>query len=215
MEFKVSVIIALGSLLLSPSTRAAPATDDDSVPLRDQITALDKAGQIQWEEVEGGRVATIAPPNHQGRDDIFQGFPDPVKWLSSQWNDHHTDVKIEGNPGRTLCVGGGSRMLESIIDNGAKDACNYFVGRSTVGQLGLMVWHAYEQKDHPTDQGPGFIRWLMGSVSNSPTELTEEFCNDMWDAVKSQCLDGETTQGQAISAGDWTLYADPNKNNGD
>lgn len=53
-----------------------------------------------------------------------------------------------------------------------------------------------------------------GSVSKNPTELTDEFCRDMWLAVKSMCIDGTTTQGQAISAGDWTLYADPNKYGG-
>ncbi|KAI0834421.1 hypothetical protein F5Y06DRAFT_159491 [Hypoxylon sp. FL0890] len=112
--------------------------------------------------------------------------------------------------GRAICPAGGSHMVHALVGSSATMACRYFVKQSVIGELGLKVWHAYEVRhNQPTSDGPG------GSISDNPAPLTEEFCEDLWDAVKSMCTtEGTTadTHGQVAEAGDWIMYADPTSN---
>ncbi|KAI1865365.1 uncharacterized protein JN550_008413 [Neoarthrinium moseri] len=170
-----------------------------------------------------GRFATLPSlAGHQRRvdDKWLDTIPgignDPAGWLRYEWWNNGNDVRVDDRAGRVLCPAGGSRMMSSIIDHGAQAACQMFVSKSRAGQLGLQVWHAWEQWGDgqltTADGHDGYIRWLIGSVSDSPTELTQEFCENIWDAVKNLCSnDAGATQGQAVSVGDWTIYADPNE----
>ncbi|KAI1093876.1 hypothetical protein F5B19DRAFT_93650 [Rostrohypoxylon terebratum] len=192
--------------------------------LHDHISALDAAGQIIWTDVDGGRAAVLQPSGTaqsglQQRSDIWKGFADPPSFIGSVWNALHADVEVDNYDGRAMCPAGGSHMAKALVDSSATMACRYFVKQSVIGQLGLKVWHAYEVHDNQaTSDGPGYVRWLLGSISDHPAPLTESFCSDLWDAVKSMCTTAGTTadtQGQVVEAGDWMMYADPtsNKNN--
>ncbi len=145
--------------------RATTQSSTPAPPLRDQVTALDAAGLINWQEVEGGGRAAVLSSQFsavQQRDDVYHDFPAPAKFLSNVWNSLHADVEVENYHGRALCPGGGSHMSKALVDSSANFACNYFVKQSVIGQLGLQVWHAYETKDNQaTSDGPGFVRWLM------------------------------------------------------
>ncbi|KAI1213175.1 uncharacterized protein F4807DRAFT_457261 [Annulohypoxylon truncatum] len=220
----VLALVVNGSLNTTLSTTsitaATPSPSPSSlVSLPNHINALDAAGQISWTDVDGGRAAILQQPSTQKRDDIWNGFADPPQFIHSVWNALHADIEVQNYDGRAMCPAGGSHMAKALVDSSAKLACRYFVKQSVVGELGLKVWHAYEvHDDQVTSDGPGFIRWLLGSVTDHPAPLTEDFCSDLWDAVKSMCVTAGTiadTQGQVVEAGDWMLYADPtsNKNN--
>ncbi|XXG97866.1 hypothetical protein Hte_004180 [Hypoxylon texense] len=222
---QVLALIANGSPT-SPTGMIAVARTPTPTPtpspppsLHDQINALDAAGKIDWADVDGGRAAVLQPPSVQQRNDIWHGFADPPSFIGSVWNALHADVEVDDYSGRAMCPAGGSHMAKAIVDSSANLACRYFVKQSTIGQLALKVWHAYEVHDNQaTSDGPGYVRWLLGSISDHPAPLTEEFCEDLWDAVKSMCTTEGTnadTQGQVVEAGDWMMYADPtsNKNN--
>ncbi|OTA90173.1 hypothetical protein M434DRAFT_33814 [Hypoxylon sp. CO27-5] len=199
--------------------RTSTPTPSPPASLHDQINALDAAGKISWTDVDGGRAAVLHPSNFQLRDDVFHGFADPPSFIGSVWNALHADVEVDNYDGRAMCPAGGSHMAKALVDSSANLACRYFVKQSTIGELALKVWHAYEVHDNQaTSDGPGYVRWLLGSISDNPAPLTEEFCRDLWDAVKSMCTTENTiadTQGQVVEAGDWIMYADPtsNKNN--
>ncbi|KAK6072582.1 hypothetical protein SCUP234_09132 [Seiridium cupressi] len=215
MQFKNSIVIALASALVA----AAPSNGTSTAPLRDQIAALDQAGALKWEDMDSGRFATIPMSGDRRRRDNtwvdkISGI-NPSDWLGKQWHDLGLDVRVDDLAGRILCPGGGSSMQEYIIDQGAQLACQTFVSKSITGQLGLKAWHAWEQwsgNELTTSDGKeGYVRWLIGSVSDTPHTLTEEFCGDMCNAVKAVCIQtAGDTQGQAISVADWIIYADPN-----
>ncbi|KAI4603397.1 hypothetical protein KJ359_006192 [Pestalotiopsis sp. 9143b] len=169
--------------------------------------------------MDNGRFVSIPVPGNHRRDDnqwvdSISGI-NPYDWLGEQWGDNGPGVRVDDLAGRILCPGGGSSMQSYIIDQGAQLACQTFVSKSTTGQLGLKAWHAWEQWSGgeltTSDGKEAYVRWLIGSVSDTPHKLTEEFCNDMWNTVKSVCIQSAgDTQGQAISVADWILYADPN-----
>lgn len=143
---------------------AVARTSSPSPPpsLHDQINALDAAGKIEWEDVDGGRAAVLQPPSVQQRDDVWHGFADPPSFIGSVWNALHADVEVDNYDGRAMCPAGGSHMAKAIVDSSANIACRYFVKQSTIGQLALKVWHAYEIHDNQaTSDGPGYVRWLL------------------------------------------------------
>lgn len=148
---------------------AAPSNGTPPVPLRDQIAALDRAGALDWEDMDNGRFVSIPVPGNHRRDDnqwvdSISGI-NPYDWLGEQWGDNGPGVRVDDLAGRILCPGGGSSMQSYIIDQGAQLACQTFVSKSTTGQLGLKAWHAWEQWSGgeltTSDGKEAYVRWLM------------------------------------------------------
>ncbi|KAI1774499.1 hypothetical protein F4818DRAFT_452076 [Hypoxylon cercidicola] len=228
MAYTTCKIIALASVLSIPSALAAPnKIREQQGPLREQFTALDNAGLVDWEDSHGGRFATVTPSSNSSNvqrdvgDKPFTGFNlNPADWLSSQWTDGISGgVNVLNNVGHYMCPGGGSRMEVSLYDSVALSACKAFVGKSAAGKLGTNAWWAWETAHQLTTTRPesaqAFVRFLLGSVSDTPVKLDQALCEGLWDGVKGLCQEDDgSTQGQAISAGDWTLYIDPNDRNG-
>lgn len=128
-KFTISVIIPL---LLSSVTAAPHADHQARVAGQTSWHELDRAGMLDWEELESGDQFTHIPPEMMGELEKRQ-----LAGLRNKF-----DVSnVLGKVTEAACLGSGKVMATDIIRDEAAAACKELVSRSAQGQAVDAGWN--------------------------------------------------------------------------